>query len=159
MGAPTAVPCAPWTSPRLRTSSGRRRDDCPQQQKRRKEGRKEEEGSKGGRKESDAGHSLFELAPCALRRLRCALCRARAGKRGEKKKKKMKKKKKRKKETGEFRWLLRDGGSNGFWCRRPRDDNDNGFGATVRYAPVVTEARYRKNALNDYFFASYSWDF
>ena len=33
-----------------------------------------------------------------------------------------------------------------------RDDDDNGFGATVRYAPVVTEARYRKNALNDYFF-------
>ena len=27
------------------------------------------------------------------------------------------------------------------------DDDDNGFGSTVRYAPVVTEARYRKNAL------------
>merc|ERR1711998_171092 len=83
-----------------------------------KEERKRKEAREEGKKESDAGHSLFELAPCALRRLRCALCRARAEKRGEKKKKKMKKKK-RKKETGEFRWLLRDGGSNGFWCRRP----------------------------------------
>ena len=26
----------------------------------------------------------------------------------------------------------------------PLDDDDNGFGATVRFAPVVTKVRYRK---------------
>ena len=28
-----------------------------------------------------------------------------------------------------------------------RDDDDNGFGATVRYAPGVTKVRYRKKNL------------
>jgi hypothetical protein len=28
--------------------------------------------------------------------------------------------------------------------KREQDDDDNGFGTTVRFAPVVTKVRYRK---------------
>merc|ERR1711998_361724 len=46
-----------------------------------REERKRKEAREEGRKESDAGHSLFELAPCAVCVVRCV---AREQKKGEK---------------------------------------------------------------------------
>jgi hypothetical protein len=95
--------------------------------------------------------------PCSLRRereaMREAMREAEAEAQQEKRKKKEKRKSTNTRNTSES-WKgpnERKGKRERAWARKiiykskasPGDDEDNGFGSTVRYAPGVTKVRYR----------------